>query len=73
MIIHVLAGEEIKIYEKIYKGTKSGTKSWFDMNKCWKGQKKCRNQIGSSRIGLNLVGTWFFWFWKFGKREGVPR
>ena len=32
MIIHVLAGEGIKIYERVYNGTKSGTKSWFDTN-----------------------------------------
>ena len=73
MIIHVLGGEGIKIYERVYNGTKSGTKSWFDMNKCWQEQKKCRNQIGTSTIDLNLVSTRFFWFWKFGKSKGVPR
>ena len=52
MIIHVLAGEGIKIYERVYNGTKSGTKSWFDMNKCWQERKK---NVGIKLVPLRLT------------------
>ena len=53
MIIHVLAREGIKIYERTYNGTKSGTKSWV-----WYEQMLAR---AKKKVGIKLVPLGLAW------------